>query len=124
MPLTEKGKEILSAMRKQYGEKKGEQVFYASRNKGSIKGVDEENPEFKKFAQSWNNAGKPYNRDAFRRRMRDALRSGMGLSAAVKSATAADQAAKFRDVLRANLRAGIPVRDAMMAAKVITGKTK
>lgn len=40
MPLTKKGKEILAAMKKEYGSKKGESVFYASRNKGKIKGVD------------------------------------------------------------------------------------
>lgn len=40
MPLTSKGSEIKSAMQKEYGEKKGEQVFYASRNKGTITGVD------------------------------------------------------------------------------------
>ena len=40
MPLTPKGKEIMSAMKKEYGAKKGESVFYASRNAGKIKGVD------------------------------------------------------------------------------------
>ena len=40
MPLTKKGKKIMSAMRKEYGAKKGRQVFYASRNKGRIKGVE------------------------------------------------------------------------------------
>ena len=40
MPLTKKGKTIKRAMAKQYGEKKGESVFYASRNKGTITGVD------------------------------------------------------------------------------------
>ena len=40
MPLTKKGKKIMSAMRKQYGKKEGEKVFYASKNKGTIKGVD------------------------------------------------------------------------------------
>jgi len=40
MPLTEKGDKIKSAMQEQYGEKKGEQVFYASKNKGTITGVD------------------------------------------------------------------------------------
>jgi hypothetical protein len=40
MPLTSKGSEIMSAMKKQYGEKKGEQVFYASKNAGRIAGVD------------------------------------------------------------------------------------
>lgn len=40
MPLTEKGRTIKGAMTEQYGEEKGEEVFYASRNKGTIKGVD------------------------------------------------------------------------------------
>ena len=39
MPLTKKGSKILAAMRKKYGSKKGTQVFYASANKGTIKGV-------------------------------------------------------------------------------------
>ncbi len=39
MPLNKKGREIKSAMKKEYGAKKGEKVFYASENKGSIKGV-------------------------------------------------------------------------------------
>lgn len=39
MPLTKKGKKILKAMKKQYGEKKGKRVFYASQNKGTIKGT-------------------------------------------------------------------------------------
>jgi hypothetical protein len=42
MPLTEKGKEIIGAMKKEYGAEKGEKVFYASRNKGTISGVDPE----------------------------------------------------------------------------------
>lgn len=40
MPLTPKGKEIEAAMKKEYGDKKGEQVFYASKNAGKIKGVE------------------------------------------------------------------------------------
>lgn len=40
MPLTAKGEKILENMRETYGEEKGEQVFYASKNKGTIKGVD------------------------------------------------------------------------------------
>lgn len=40
MPLTKKGKKIRRAMREQYGPKKGERIFYASRNAGAIKGVD------------------------------------------------------------------------------------
>lgn len=39
MPLTEKGKKIKRAMKKTYGKKKGEAVFYASEEKGTIKGV-------------------------------------------------------------------------------------
>jgi len=39
MPLTPKGKKIKSAMRKEYGPKKGDRVFYAAQNKGSIKGT-------------------------------------------------------------------------------------
>lgn len=40
MPLTEKGKKIKSAMIKQYGAKKGEDVFHASKQKGTITGTD------------------------------------------------------------------------------------
>jgi hypothetical protein len=39
MPLTDKGQKIMAAMQRQYG-KRAEQVFYASRNKGTISGVD------------------------------------------------------------------------------------
>jgi hypothetical protein len=47
MPLTTKGKKIKSAMTAKYGEKKGEQVFYASANKGTVKDV-EKKQEYKK----------------------------------------------------------------------------
>lgn len=41
MPLTKKGKKILSSMQKTYGEKKkAESVLYASKNAGKIKGID------------------------------------------------------------------------------------
>lgn len=40
MPLTKKGKEIMAAMVKEYGSKRGKNVFYAAKNKGTIKGVD------------------------------------------------------------------------------------
>ena len=40
MPLTSKGRTILRSMQRKYGAKKGRSVFYASRNKGTIKGVD------------------------------------------------------------------------------------
>lgn len=45
MPLTDKGNTILAAMRKQYGTDKGERVFYASINKGRIKGAEETQPK-------------------------------------------------------------------------------
>ena len=40
MPLTPKGAKIRAEMMKQYGKKKGERVFYASANKGTIRGVE------------------------------------------------------------------------------------
>ena len=40
MPLTAKGKKIMKSMKKQYGTKKAKEVFYASRNKGVISGVE------------------------------------------------------------------------------------
>lgn len=40
MPLTKKGKKIKKSMSKTYGAKKGEKVFYASINKGKIKGAE------------------------------------------------------------------------------------
>tara|TARA_E500000305_G_C4018191_1_gene237032 strand:+ start:575 stop:925 length:351 start_codon:yes stop_codon:yes gene_type:complete len=41
MPLNKKGNEIMSSMKKTYGDKKGEQVFYASKNSNKIKDVEE-----------------------------------------------------------------------------------
>jgi len=40
MPLTPKGKKIMKQMQKLYGIKKGKSVFYATKNKGKIKGVE------------------------------------------------------------------------------------
>ena len=39
MPLTKKGKKIKAAMTQEYGKEKGAKVFYATENKGKIKGV-------------------------------------------------------------------------------------
>lgn len=39
MPLTKKGRKVKSAMQKQYGKERGERVFYASQNKGRVKGT-------------------------------------------------------------------------------------
>lgn len=48
MPLTKKGKKIMSAMQEQYGAKKGKQVFYASENKGTIRAVHQKADEPRK----------------------------------------------------------------------------
>ena len=40
MPLSPKGTKIKKAMEDQYGKERGEQVFYASKNAGKIKGVE------------------------------------------------------------------------------------
>lgn len=42
MPLNKKGKKIMDAMRKEYGGD-ADEVFYASKNKGTIKGVEKSN---------------------------------------------------------------------------------
>lgn len=44
MPLTSKGNKIMSSMKSEYGSKRGEKIFYASRNAGKIRGVDESRP--------------------------------------------------------------------------------
>jgi hypothetical protein len=41
MPLTDKGEKIMESMKRTYGGKKGEQVFYATRNAGKITDVEE-----------------------------------------------------------------------------------
>ncbi len=46
MPLTKKGRKIMSNMREQYGDR-AEEVFYASKNKGTISGVDNPKPHKK-----------------------------------------------------------------------------
>jgi len=46
MPLTKSGKKVMKNMKKEYGEKKGESVFYASMNKG------------KKGSSKWHKKGK------------------------------------------------------------------
>jgi hypothetical protein len=42
MPLTSKGKEVMKSMKRTYGGKKGEQVFYATANAGKLEGVEKE----------------------------------------------------------------------------------
>lgn len=48
MPLTKKGKKIKKSMEEEYGTKKGDQVFYASKNKGTIKGVEKRKSKTRK----------------------------------------------------------------------------
>jgi hypothetical protein len=48
MPITPKGNKIMGAMQKEYGAKKGKSIFYASANKGTIKGVEKAAPKGKK----------------------------------------------------------------------------
>ena len=45
MPLIKKGKKIMKSMKKQYGKKRGEQVFYASLNKKKIEETNKKNTE-------------------------------------------------------------------------------
>jgi|TARA_Y100000294_G_C8379402_1_gene266062 hypothetical protein len=47
VPLTDKGKKILGNMKKQYGSEKGENVFYASANKGVITGIEKRKHAYK-----------------------------------------------------------------------------
>lgn len=49
MPLTEKGEKIMSNMKRTYGKKKGLRVFYASKNAGTIKGVEGKKKDSKKI---------------------------------------------------------------------------
>jgi hypothetical protein len=43
MPLTKKGKKMKKAFEKEYGKKKGEDVFYAYENKHKGKGIKKGN---------------------------------------------------------------------------------
>lgn len=47
MPLTPAGRKTLAAMKNKYGEKRGEKVFYASINKGTLKRSRMEGPKKK-----------------------------------------------------------------------------
>ena len=51
MPLTKSGKKVMRNMKKEYGDKKGESVFYASVNKG------------KKGSSKWEGHSKQHMRD-------------------------------------------------------------
>lgn len=73
MPLTEKGQKIMASMKAQYGGKKGEQVFYASRNKGTISGVEKGQRKKKKHNEYMRNRRpmpetRNYGRQAYQRK--------------------------------------------------------
>ena len=51
MPLNKKGKKIMKNMKKEYGSKQGENVFYASKNKGTIKGVELKDEDFQQHEE-------------------------------------------------------------------------
>lgn len=100
MPLTGKGQEIMGSMKKQYGGKKGEEVFYASKNKGKITGVDR-----------------------FRDAVRDALRSGKSPrlafadgAAVLDKLRAEDRSRRFLGDFKAARKAGKSARDALAAS--------
>jgi hypothetical protein len=40
MPLTKKGRQILAKLGNEHGPKKAKEIFYASINKGTIKGAE------------------------------------------------------------------------------------
>lgn len=59
MPLTKKGDKIMANMKKEYGPEEGKRVFYASRNKGKIKGVDPESSKGSKHTHRGSHEPRP-----------------------------------------------------------------
>lgn len=57
-PLSSKGNEILKSMEEQYGPERGKSVFYASKNKGTIGGVDSPRAGFDSYlkGKGWDQA--------------------------------------------------------------------
>jgi hypothetical protein len=95
MPKTEKGEKIAAAMKEQYGAKKGEQVFYASKNAGKITGVDEATviggketkpPSMPETTSPSTGATLP-TKDVFRRRVTDAVRAGLPMKKVMEAGT-------------------------------------
>lgn len=48
MPLTAAGRKTLADYRRRYGAKKGEEYFYASINKGTLKGMEQKKKKHKR----------------------------------------------------------------------------
>lgn len=129
MPLTEKGREILRAMQRTYGAKRGERVLYASKNKGTITGVDAASyEETGAGAESWvhgrqNSTGYRItggDRVSVVARVRDAGRRGLTATDALAAAVRPILAARTADARSAGLaavrdaaRRGLAARDAI-----------
>lgn len=103
MPLTAKGEEIKSAMQEEYGGKKGEEVFYASKNKGTVTGVD---------AMAEKNDEPKYNAEAVQKEIsKDPRIKG-------KEAAAIHSLLKGRDELPEARLQGSPIPTTVTAAEV------
>jgi hypothetical protein len=78
MPLTKKGKDIMQSMKRTYGGKKGEQVFYATRNAGKIDGVEKmrKGGKVKKKSKSRVNEAGNYTKPGMRKRLFNRIKAG------------------------------------------------
>ncbi len=95
MPLTAKGTEILRAMRREYGAKRGERVFYASKNAGKISGVDAMTTK------------------TLKSRVRDAIAAGAPARDALAAAVTAPKRALTIGAVRDAARRGLSARDSL-----------
>ena len=77
MPLTKKGKDIMKSMKRTYGGKKGEQVFYATKNAGKIDEVEKmaKGGKAKKSKSRVNEAGN-YTKPSMRKRLFNRIKAG------------------------------------------------
>jgi hypothetical protein len=90
MPLTKKGQKIKKSMEESYGKKRGEQVFYASKNKGVISEVE------KKYAKG-GGVRKPDNMPARNKKNFRSTESGAGMTeAGVKAYRRANPGSKLQ----------------------------
>ena len=74
MPLTKKGQKIKKAMEKQYGKERGDRVFYAAENKGTIKGVAKK-ADGGKTKSRVNEAGN-YTKPTMRKQLFESIKAG------------------------------------------------
>ena len=95
MPLTTKGAKILRAMRREYGAKRGERVFYASQNAGKISGVDVMPTK------------------TFKSHVRDAIAAGASARDALAAAVIAPKRALTLGAVRDAARRGMSARDSL-----------